>query len=76
MYWIDRNSQPKGITNQVDFYCDTTADITNLPTSQNEGVQQGNDNVSNKPVAKGSTCLCIGSSSLYILNSSDIWTEV
>ena len=76
MYWFNESSKQNGSSRQVEFYCDTVADIANLPTSQRYGVKQDDDNVSNEPVDKGSTCLCIGSSSLYILNSSDNWVEI
>lgn len=76
MYWISNDSKIYGSSKQVPFYCDSSADIANLPTSQNAGVQQGEDNVSCLPCAKGSSCFCIGDSTLYILNSSDVWVEV
>ncbi len=76
MYWIDCSSTIYGSSKQVSFYCDSSADITNLPTSQNAGVQQGEDNVSCLPCAKGSSCFSIGDSKLYVLNSSDLWKEV
>lgn len=77
-YWIDSSTSYTGMGYPVqrDFYCDTSADINDLPTSTHEGVQQGNDTVSCKPVSKGSSCLCIGSSSLYVLNSQDKWVEM
>ena len=76
MYWISESSKNYGSSQQVPFYCDSSADIANLPTSQNAGVQQGEDTVSCLPCAKGSSCFCIGDSSLYVLNSSDAWVEV
>ena len=76
MYWIDESSQARGVGEQRDFYCDDTSDVQNLPTSHSPGVQQGDDTVSCQPCGIGSFCLCIGSSSGYILNSYDIWTEV
>ena len=76
MYWINESETVKGSSKQVSFYCDTTSDIPNLPTSQASGVKQGNNDVSCLPCDKGSSCLCIGDSSFWILNSSDVWTEV
>lgn len=76
MYWIDNSSRLNGSSKQVPFYCDSSADVLNLPTSQHAGVQQGDDTVSCLPCAKGSTCFCIRESSLYVLNSNDEWIEV
>ena len=75
MYWINEN-ETKGTSRQLAFYCDTTSDIPNLPTSQASGVQQGEDEVSCLPCKIGSSCLCLGNSSLWILNSSNVWVEV
>ena len=76
MYWINNSNETHGSSKQVPFMCDTLADISNLPTSQASGVQQGEDTASCLPCAKGSSCFCIGESSLFMLNSSDVWTEV
>ena len=78
MYWIDDHDPtiPSGTSNQRNFYCDNTEDINNLPGIDRVGVQQGDDTVSCQPVGAGSSCLCIGGSSLYILNSADVWVEV
>ena len=76
-YWFDDliTSNATGGTRQIDFYCDTAADIADLPTSEHEGVNQG-DTVTHKKVDKGSSCLCIGNSSLYMLDSNDNWVEM
>ena len=76
-YWLDESSDANnmGSTKQKDFYCDSSADISDLPTSQHEGVPQG-DTVTHKKVDKGSSCLCIGDSTLYMLNSEDQWIEM
>lgn len=75
MYWIDSDKEYVGTPAQTDFWCDTTSDIPNLPTSQHEGVQQGDDTVSCQKCNKGSTCFCISPVGLYILNSEDEWVE-
>lgn len=77
-YWIDEHDPDiaGGTSNQRSFYCDNTADIPNLPGIDRYGVQQGDDTVSCQPVGAGSSCLCIGAGSLYILNSTDVWVEV
>lgn len=72
MYWIDQGSY----TNQRSFYCDNESDIANLPKMDTEGVKQGDDDVSYLPCAKGSSCLCLGNSSLYILGSNNVWVRV
>lgn len=76
-YWIDESSLSNvyGSSRQLDFYCDTAADIANLPTHTKEGVPQG-DTVTHKKVDKGSSCLCIADSSLYMLNSEDEWIKM
>ena len=77
MYWIDeKNTKLNGTSKQVSFYCDSSSDIVNLPTSKTYGVKQGDDNCSNLPVNKGSSCLCIEDSTLWILNSLDTWIRI
>ena len=76
MYWIDETSKNFGSSHQVDFLCDTSEDISNLPTSTAPGVKQGDNDVSYLPVAIGSSCLVIGESSLYMLDSTDTWVEM
>lgn len=76
MYWIDEETVVGGILHQVGFICDTDADIADLPTASAPGVKQGDDDASCMPVAKGSSCLVIGSSALYMLNSEDRWVEM
>lgn len=76
-YWFDESSTANatGSTRQIDFYADTDEDIATLPTSSTEGVPQG-DTVTHKKVDKGSSCMVIGSSSYYVLNSNDEWTKM
>lgn len=76
-YWLDESSETNnmGSSRQKDFYCDSSEDIVNLPTSTHEGVPQG-DTVTHKKVDKGSSCLCMGESSLYMLNSDDEWVRM
>ena len=45
----------------TEMICDTEADVANLPTSNCE---------------PGSTCLCIETSSVYILNSERVWKKI
>ena len=73
-YWLDHNIEyvPGG---QKSYYCDSSADIADLPTSSNEGTPM-NDSVTHLKCEPGSFCLCIGDSSGWILNSEDVWTEV
>ena len=75
-YWID-DSAPVGRTSRkvVSFMADSDSDIPDLPTSSSEGVSQG-DSTTHMKVARGSSCLSLGSGSLFILNSSDQWIEV
>lgn len=76
MYWIDPAQQKTGTPGVRDFYCDEPADVRNLPTSSALGVQQGEDTVSCQKVYPGSSCMCIGSSEVYILNSLDQWKSI
>lgn len=75
MYWINENN-PDIRGGCRAFYCDTTADVANLPTSTRMGVQQGDDVTSCQKVKKGSSCLVIGASKYYILNSQNSWVEL
>lgn len=72
-YWID-NTDSDQTGNTKAFMCDAASDISSLPTSSAEG--GGDDIVARQKVAKGSSCLCLGEGTLYILNSSDIWVQL
>ena len=76
-YWYD-DASPRGNTSRrvIDFVADTDSDISTLPTSNTEGVPQGDDTTLHKKVEKGSSCLVIDSSSLYMLNSEDQWVQM
>ena len=76
-YWFDESSATNamGSSRQKDFYCDTDEDIVDLPRNSAPGKPMG-DTVTHKEVDKGSTCLCIGSSSFYVLNSDDEWIKM
>ena len=75
MYWINENN-PDMRGNCRAFFADTTADVAKLPTSSALGVQQGDDKTSCQKVAKGSSCLVLGSSKYFVLNSDDTWVEL
>lgn len=75
MYWINQNN-PDMRDGCRAFYCDTEADVANLPTSTRMGVQQGDDVISCQKVQKGSSCLVIGSAKYYMLNSHDVWKDI
>lgn len=55
---------------QIQYIVDTDSDISDLPTSTKRGAK-GEDYI-----AKGSVALSIASGNIYVLNSSDTWTEV
>ena len=76
-YWYD-DASPGGNTSRrvIDFIADTDSDIDDLPTSITEGKPQENDTTLHKCVEKGSSCLVIESSSLYMLNSDDQWVQM
>lgn len=74
-YWINQagnSTRP----NWRQFYCDTDTDIANLPTSDTEGVKQDGDSTAHKACSVGSECLVLGTTSVYVLNSSDNWVEL
>ena len=74
-YFIDyNNSYVPG--KQVSFFCDTPDDIQNLPTSRREGVPQSGDTSVDDKVVAGSTCLCISTGDVYMLNSNDEWVKL
>lgn len=75
MYWINGNNREMN-SGCVSFYCDIESDVAQLPTSQRLGVQQGDDITSCQKVKKGSTCLVLGASKYFILNSNDVWVEL
>lgn len=75
MYWINENN-PDMRGNCRSFFADSTSDVANLPTSTSLGVKQGDDNTSCQKVAKGSSCLVLGSSKYFVLNSDDTWVEL
>ena len=76
MYWIDTAQEYTGTPAIRNFYCDSPSDVSSLPTSQQDGVPQGDDTISCQKVSPGSSCLCIGSSEVYMLDSSDNWISV
>ena len=74
-YWINQagnSTRP----NWRQFYCDADSDIANLPTSAAAGVKQGGDSTAHKACSVGSECLVLGTTSVYVLNSSDNWVEL
>lgn len=58
-FWED-TKESVGSSIQKSLYCDTEADVANLPTSEDE-------------IGLGSTCLVIESSNVYILGSNRTW---
>ncbi len=72
-YWLDPLA--KCVGNLKEFYCDETSDIADMPTTSTEGTPQSDDSTIHHTVAKGSSVYCIGDSSIYILNSQDIWKQ-
>ena len=73
-YWLDHNvDHIPGA--QKSYFCDSSDDIADLPTSSQEGASMG-DSVTHLKCKPGSFCLCIADSSGYILNSQDEWVEV
>lgn len=76
MYWLDTSQKYTGSPAQQSFYADSVDDIKNLPTSTKEGVKQGSDSTSCRKTAKGSQCLVIDTSEVYMLKSNDQWKAI
>ena len=74
-YWINATTRANN-ARQLQFYIDTDADVTTLPTISNFGVQQGDDTISFLPCGKGSTALSIASGNIFILNSNGSWIKI
>lgn len=76
MYWYDDTSDRDPSSRRcVDFIIDTPADINNLPGIGVYGKPQPDDSTVHFPVEKGSTAMSISPAKLFILNSSNQWTE-
>ena len=74
-YWINQTGN-KNRPNWRQFYCDTDTDIKNLPTSSVAGVKQDENSTAHKCCSVGSECLVLGTTSVYVLNSSDEWVKL
>ena len=59
-----------------EFVADTLEDISKLPHLKTQGVQQGDNTVSNDCVMAGSSCFCIENSSVWMLGNDDEWHEI
>lgn len=77
-YWIQefggdgKNSQQYRL-----FYCETEADVQDLPNLTDYGIQQGNDTISNRPCIVGCEALTIDNGDLYVLKkSTNTWEKI
>jgi hypothetical protein len=77
MYWLDVNTTSAG-TSQKNFFADSASDIINLPTMTTWGKGPESDEYPdiNKPVFKGSSCLIVETSDVYILDSENNWSKL
>lgn len=76
MFWYDDNSNRDPTSRRVvDFFCDTPADVADLPGIKKYGKPQPDDSTVHLPVEKGSTAMVISDASLYILNSQNQWIK-
>lgn len=62
---IDKTPKGKYINNQHEYVCDFLSDVENLPTAVTEPDK----------CDFGSTAMVIEDSSVWILNSSNVWVE-
>lgn len=74
-YWINKSGNASR-PNWKQFYCDNTEDVAALPSSVAEGTQQEIDSSAHKICSVGSECLVIGTSDVYVLSSSNVWTKL
>lgn len=74
-YWIDASTKANN-SRQFTYFMDTDSDVNSLPTSTASGAKQGNDEVSCLPCGKGSAALSIATGKVFMLNSSNVWTEI
>lgn len=59
------------------FYCETYADILDLPNQTKSGVQQGNNTLSNLPCPAGCEALVLDTADLYVLKkTSNDWERL
>lgn len=63
MGWFIEPKSQLNASKQYDFMADTAADISDLPTAEED-------------VAIGAGCLCIATGDVYILNSQREWAVV
>ena len=75
-YWYDESNKLNGSSQQVSFWCDSDSDISTLPTSSTEGTPQTGNDTLHKKIAKGSTCISIATSTMFVLNSNDQWVAM
>lgn len=74
-YWIQETATHHNFSNYRSFMCDYRSDIAKLPRVGVYGIQQDGDTVSSNPCSRGSDCLCLEDSSVWILGTND-WQEV
>ena len=72
-YWLN-NTEKYNASKQKQFFMDSDADVTDLPTTAQPGTPQGSDTTLHLPCGKGSVALSIESGNVYILNSLGSWT--
>lgn len=77
-YWIQEfGGDGKNYSNYKLFYCETEADVLDLPNMTDEGVQQGSDTVSNKPCVAGCEALVLDTGDLYVLKkTTNMWEKI
>lgn len=74
MFWIQEPASKQNNSGYRLFYCESEADILNLPTQKEEGKQVGDDTVCNKRCAYGSEAVVINTGEVYVLQkSTDTW---
>lgn len=73
-YWINQAGNSNR-ANWRQFYCDTDADVQNLPTAVSDGIAQEKDTASRHKCSVGSVAISLETSNTFILNSNNKWIK-
>ena len=77
-YWIQEyGGDGKNDSRYKLFYCESESDVADLPNLTDEGIQQGTDNISNKPCIAGCEALALDTGDLYVLKkTTNMWEKI
>ena len=77
-YWIQEiGGDGKNSSGYKLFYCETEADVLDLPNMTDHGVPQENDTVSHKPCSAGCEALVRSTGDVLVLQkSTNTWEKI